>query len=285
MCIKTIAFALLILGDCAMSKGISLFWGEFIVKQDGIYTYAHYYEHPETKRRVIFVGMNHGGDKEYFETAAKILEEAEVVLYEGLPSDQEETVDELQKEAEEDLKNLYSENIDEAFYAAIRTYFRRAHKYLQLVGEGSAFNYARSSWESGDAEFFVRLKNDAKLQQFLTERQKDLIRLTPERKKEVVEFVRSAVKSIEEGRFTKKDFGDGFVFFWSDQTLVGLMLDALGKPRDEIVMERFDKIIQEKNPRVVGIKFGAAHISYQRKLLEQRGYVLRRSVELRNITF
>lgn len=268
-----------------MSKESGLFWGEFVVKQDGIYTYAHYYEHPETKRRVIFVGMNHGGDKEYFEAAAKILEEAEVVLYEGLPPDQEETADELQKEAEKDLKNLYSENIDEAFYAAMETYFRRAHKHLQLVGEGSAFNYTKSGWESGDAEFFVRLKNDAKLQQFLAERQKDLIRLTPERKKEVVEFVRSAVKSIEEGRFIKKDFGDGFIFFWSDQTLVDLMLDALGKPRDEIVIERFDKVIEEKNLRIIGIKFGAAHISYQRKLLEQRGYVLQHSVELRNIAF
>ncbi len=63
------------------------------------------------------------------------------------------------------------------------------------------------------------------------------------------------------------------------------MLDAIGKPRDEILMERFDKIIQEKNPRIVGIKFGAAHISYQRKLLEQRGYVWQSSVELRNIAF
>lgn len=268
-----------------MCKASSLFWGEFVVKHDGIYTYAHYYEHPETKRRVIFVGMNHGGDKGYFEAAAKILEEAEVVLYEGLPPDQEETTEEIEKEMNEDFKKLYAENIDEAFYAAMRTYFIRAHKYLRLVGEGSAFDYSKSGWESGDAEFFVRLENDEKLQQFLVERQKDLTRLPHERKKEVVEFVRKAVKNIEEGRFTKKDFGDGFVFFWSDQNLVGLVLDAFGKPRDEIVMERFNKITQENNPRIVGIKFGAAHIFYQRQLLEQRGYVLERSVELKNIAF
>ncbi len=87
----------LLFGACSMGKQDSLFWGEFVVKQDGIYTYAHYYEHPETKRRVVFVGMNHGGDKEYFEAVAKILEEAEAVLYEGLPLDQEETTDEIQK--------------------------------------------------------------------------------------------------------------------------------------------------------------------------------------------
>ncbi len=89
----------------------------------------------------------------------------------------------------------------------------RFKKYLKLVGEGSAFDYSKPGWESGDAEFFARLKNDEKLQQFLAERQKDLIRLTSDRKKEVVEFVKRAVKSIEEERFTKKDFGDGFIFF------------------------------------------------------------------------
>lgn len=276
---------LLFLGGCTMSNAHNLFEGEFVVKPDGIYTYAHYYEHPESKRSIIIVGMNHGGDREYFEQAAKILGGAEVVLYEGVPPSQKETSEEIEKEAQEDLQKLASEDVDGAFYAAIRSYFRKAHKYLQLVGEGSAFDYSKTGWESGDAEFFVRLKNDEKLQQFMTERQKDLARLTPDRKKEIVEFVRKALKNIEDGQFTKKDFGDGFIFFWSDQKLISIFLDALGKPRDELVLERFDRIIEEKNPHVVGIKFGAAHVAYQRKLLEQRGYILRRSIELRNIAF
>ncbi|MBI2122400.1 MAG: hypothetical protein HYT98_04780 [Candidatus Sungbacteria bacterium] len=268
-----------------MNQEHSLFWGEFVVAPDGIYTYAHYYEHPATKRRVIFVGMNHGGDKEYFESAAKILEDAEVVLYEDLPRDQNEDESEARRSAEEDLHKLSSENIDEAFYPAIRTYFRKVREYLRLVSEGSMFDYSKSGWESGDAEFFVRLKSDETLHRFLGEQQKNLIHIAPERKREVVKYVKRALKGIESGRFTKKDLGDGFVFFWSDENLVSIILDALGKPRDEIVLGRFDKIVRERNPRVVGIKFGAAHITYQRKLLEQRGYVLQRSVKLKNLSF
>ena|SRR3989338_5282181 len=280
-----IILILLFLGGCTVSKTHNLFEGEFVVKHGGIYTYAHYYEHPESKQKVIVVGMNHGGDKEYFEKIAKILEGAEVVLYEGVPPGQEETAEEIEKETREDLQKLSSEDVDEAFYTAMKSYFQKASKYLHLVGESSAFDYSKTGWESGDAEFFVKLKNDEKLQKFMAERQNDLAKLTPERKKAVVEFVRKALKNIEDGRFTKKDFGDGFIFFWSDQVLVNIFLDALGKPRDEMVMERFDRIISEKNPRTVGIEFGAAHTAYQRKLLEQRGYILKRSVELRNITF
>ncbi|MBI2635494.1 MAG: hypothetical protein HYW79_03045 [Parcubacteria group bacterium] len=268
-----------------MGKTQDLFEGEFVIKSDGIYTYAHYYGRPESKRSVVIVGMNHGGDKEYFEQIVKLLADVEIVLYEGLPPEQEETAEEIEKEEQEDLLNLASEDVDEAFYAAIRSYFRKAHKFLRLVGEGSAFDYSKTGWESGDAEFFVRLKNDEKLQKFMAERRNDLAQLTPERKREVVEFVRKALKSIESGQFTKKDFGDGFVFFWSDQKLASIFLDALGKPRDEIVMEHFDRIISEKNPHTIGIKFGAAHIAYQRKLLEQHGYILKRSVELKNIAF
>lgn len=285
MLIWVAVLSLLLAGGCAVSEVHSLFEGEFVVKLDGIYTYAHYYEHPESKRNVVMVGMNHGGDKEYFEQIAKILKSAEAVLYEGVPPSQKETAKKIKKETQEDLQKLTSENVDEVFYAAIGSYFQKAHKYLQLVGEGSAFDYSKAGWESGDAEFFVRLKNDEKLQQFLAERQKDLARLSPERKKEVVEFVKKALRSIEERRFTKKDFGGGFIFFWSDQKLVNLFLEALGRTRDEMAMERFDKIVEEKKPRIIGIKFGAAHITYQRKLLERRGYILQRSIELRNIAF
>ena len=95
-----IVSAYLFFGGCSVNQEYRLFWGEFVVAPDGIYTYAHYYEHPETKRRVIFMGMNHGGDKEYFESVVNILEEAEVVLYEDLPRDQDENAGEIKKNAE-----------------------------------------------------------------------------------------------------------------------------------------------------------------------------------------
>ncbi len=284
MCAKLVVVALIFLGGCAMNRGISLFGEEFIVRPDGIYTYAHYYEHPETGRRVIIVGTNHAGDREYFEAIARILEKAEVVLYEGPSSTEDEESAEYYKKAGEDvLKKLYSQDPDEAFLAAMTAFFWEGHKHLRLMGEGSAFNHSKPGWESGDAEFFTRLKNDKEWERQF--QQKLQTALTPERKREIVEFVRKAVKEMEEGRFTRKDYGDGFVFFWSDKNLVRTILDIYAKSRDEMVMERLDAIVSEKDPDIIGIKFGAGHISYQRKLLEERGYVLQYSTELRNISF
>lgn len=267
-----------------MEKDCRLFDGEVAVKTDGIYTYVHYYEHPETKRKVVMVGMNHVGDEGYFEKVAGILDGCEVVLYEGTPPEQEtleETIDEL----EEDLAKMQKPDINEAFYAALRAYSERITEYSKLALEKNSFDYKKDGWESGDAEFFLRLKNDENLQMFSAKRLKNLCRLTLERKKAVIEYVNQSLKCMEDDQFTKKDFGDGLIFFYSDPELVELIIDELGKPRDELVFECFDKIIQRRNPRSIGIKFGAGHMPNQCRLLERRGYVLRYSIGLRNIAF
>lgn len=261
-----------------------LFWGEFTIKPDGIYTYAHYYEHAEIKRKVVMVGMNHGGDREYFEKVAEILQDCEIIIYESSTT-QRQTAEELRKDAEEDLKAMLSDDLNEAFFPAIRTYFRRASEYLRLATESESFDYRKPGWESGDEEFFLRLQDDENYQQFLYERTNKFLENLGSRKKAVIEFAKNTLKRIESGEFSKKDFAESFVFLWSDEPTTKIILELLSHPRDEITFEKFDKIVREKNPRSVGIKFGAAHVNYQRQLLEQRGYVWQRSVELCNMKF
>lgn len=257
-----------------------LFGGEFVVKPDGIYTFAHYYEHPETGREVVIIGMNHGGDKKYFEQVATILEEADLVLYEatrGQPKNP--AVVEMQRA--EDLVKMFSDDLDEAFLAAMRMYFESAAEYLQFTLEDDSFNYAQPGWEPGDIEFFLRITEE----EFNAAFQEGLKRPTLERKRAVVEYVKDTLVRMQNKQFAKKDFGDGFVFFYSDPAIVGIFDEVLGKPRDEAVFDRFDQLVAERDPQVVGIKFGAAHIVNQRRLLEQRGYVHQYTIELRNLAF
>lgn len=276
----------------ADSKTHELLWGEFVIKPDGIYTYVHYYRHPQTGRKIVMAGMNHGGDKEYFEKIAGILDDCEIVLYEASPptskteAEKEEEKREKQKENEAYFKMLDGDNIEAAFYATTRAYFVKAVEYLAMPEEGDFFNRAKPGWESGDAEFFERFKNDKELEKkFEVDFQEKLARCSLEWKKKAIDFTRAAIAKIEKKEFTKRDFGGGFIFFWSHPVNTEITLGMLGLPRDEMVFEKFDKVVKEKNPRTVGIKFGAGHINNQRKLLEQRGYLYLYSIELRNLAF
>lgn len=225
--------------------------------------------------------MNHVGDKKYYENVKKILEPCEVVLYEYCihPSSQEAISDEdFQKETEEDFRKMNSEVIDEAFFPAIRTYFIVIQQYFKdLVSESGQFDVAGSGWEAGDEEKFD-FSPEEKMKEGLN-------RLSVFRKKNVVEYVKNALKRVENNQFSKKEWGDGFIFLWSDEVLMDILPGAIGRPRDEMVFRKFDQIIREKNPQSIGVKFGAAHMRYQRKLLEQRGYRHKYSIELCNIAF
>ena len=264
-----------------MGEIVSQDGGEFVIKPDGIYTYAHYYEHPEFGRKVIMVGMNHVGDKKYYEEVKKILEPPEIILFEGCmhPSPEKEIPDEdFQKEAEEDFRKMNSEVVDEAFFPAIRTYFMVTQQYFKdLVSESSQFDVTESRWEAGDEEKFD-FSSEEKMKEGLN-------RLSVFRKKAVVEYVKNVLKRVENNQFSKKEWGDGFIFLWSDEALMDILQGAIGRPRDEMVFRKFDKIVLEKNPQSIGIKFGAAHIQYQRKLLERRGYQHKYSMELCNTAF
>lgn len=74
-------------------------------------------------------------------------------------------------------------------------------------------------------------------------------------------------------------------FLWSDPEMVDIFVNSFGKPRDDKLMALSDRIIAETDPKQVGIVYGAAHVAYLRGLCEQKGYILRSSLELRNLSF
>lgn len=188
----------------------TLFNGELVIKSDGIYTYAHFYGHPLSKMELVLVGINHGGDTEYYRQILDVLNHVQLVFYEGSPPIQTEST--IDDERQQDLQNLFSENLDEAFYSSLRLYFREASDFLELSTERDSFDYSKHGWISGDKEFISSL-SEADQQKFM-EDLKNRLGLVPfNRKESVVEYVKRNVDLIKSGEFTKKDFGDGFVFF------------------------------------------------------------------------
>ncbi len=266
-----------------IKKAVRLFDNEITVSPSGLYTFVHYYQHLHKGRKVIIVGMNHAGDEEYFEKVKKILSECDLVLFENIRIDGKSSQDRDTEEAEM-RKVLFRGNIEEAFFCAMQLYFVNAEKVLSLSGEGEAFEaeYNQPHWFSGDTMNSTETQEREYMKLLIGKFQT----IPQDRKQEIVGYVKNALEKMKQNNFTKRDVGEGLVFFWQDPQLVEITLEVLGKPRDLHCFQEFDRLVQERNPQVVGIKFGAGHTSHLRSLLEERYYFpCRSSTKLRNISF
>lgn len=265
-----------------IEKTTRLFNGEVIVDNTGLYTFAHCYRHPQTGRWVHMTGMNHVGEVEYFEQVKRILAACNLVLSEDITKERSER-EERYIEAAQMRETLFDGNLDEAFFVAMQIFFIDIGKALKLPMEDEVFEieYGQPHWFSGD----TLLLSEEQEAEYMESLQGKLATISPVRKQEVVEYVKAVLEIIERKEFTKSLVGEGMVFFYTDQLLVEALLEALGKPRDLHCFEEFDRLVADRNPEVIGIKFGAAHMSYQRALLEQRGYVHQWSIKMCNISF
>ncbi|OGC38053.1 hypothetical protein A2V54_00300 [candidate division WWE3 bacterium RBG_19FT_COMBO_53_11] len=258
------------------TKSHRLFGGEVVVKPSGIYTFAHFYRNSRQLRSVILVGTNHVGDAEYYQRINDILAGCDLVLFEDSGGAQ------APGEFEEFARSmLYGSDLESAFQVAMQIYFLVAQRVLALPTEGGSFDYQQPGWISGEREFLTEEQQTALMEEF----EARMRRIPVGRVKQVVEFARRSVEKMDQGGYTGQDLGDGFVFFWSDAQLVGAVSDTIGKPRDRNCLEFFDEVVREREPKMVGIKFGAGHTAFQRQLLEERGYVREVSTELCNIRY
>lgn len=268
-----------------MDKTIVCLNGELIIRPDGAYTFAHFYEHPITKHSVVLVGMIHFGDEVFYQMVANLINSADVVLYEASIHQEKENdngASEKVNDEQEELKKVYSDSIDEAFFPALCFFFKKAEQYLGLFHESNCFDAKRSNWVTGDGKFGELSKES--WQQLVDTMTRGLARLSVEEKIAIVEFFRGGLAKIRDGVFQKHDILKGLALLETHPILQQIMDDATIGRRDDITFETFDKIVEEKKPSFIAIKFGVAHMPYQRQLLEQRGYIQKRSVELRAIS-
>ena len=261
-----------------------LLHGELVLKTDGIYTHVYSYTHRETGKEVVLIGTIHNAEKVYFEHLQKILDSCEYVIFET--RDQASELELTRREAES-RKNLFGSSIDSAFWYALLHYPSRISLgSLGLIHESVAFDYAKLTWVVGDALWYAEQEH-TKWQLFYEKYAVFMAVVPLEIKQEVVTAVRTFVRKVDLGTATKPDVINLLIvppFGTHDRDLTPLALDLLGRERDEATLRSLDQILRSKNPERVCIKFGAGHMLHQRKLLEQRDYLLKHIWEYRAIT-
>lgn len=263
-------------------KGLTkLFSGECAISRSGIYTFVHCYRHPINEREVIMVGMNHVGDEKYFAKIKQILSACDLVIFEDVRNESGSNY-----EAEESMlrKIVFGSSAEESFMFSMQLYFMVAEKlFSQAEKEAEAFDaeYGQAHWFSGD----TLLLSENQEQEYVENLECALTVVATDRKRAVVEYIKEAVARIDQGDLHKQDIAEGFIFFYSDTVMARIFLQKFAKPRDLYCFKEFDRLVRERNPGKIGIKFGAGHIANQRSLLEERGYVLQKSRKLCNISF
>lgn len=259
--------------------------GEHIVSQSGLYTFIHTYEHLSDKRRVILCGMSHIGEKKYYTKVKNALLECDMVLYEPIFAD---TV----KHNIESLKSdeNWAENLNEFLVLTISAYYLKSERVLKRKGlalEGYEFSklYGLENWIHAD--LLPKLGESEDLTYSIVDAlYRRIRRLSVKTRSELLEFFCSSILKMESGKFGVRDFArdlveiDGREDFF--KTLIGATFQ---KNRDRKCFEIFDYVVKEHSPSTIGIKFGMAHLPYQRTLLERRGYRLVSSKKICYIHF
>jgi len=261
-----------------------LFWGEFIVRDDGIYTKVHKYHNKGDGRIVFLVGTNHAGDGEYYKSIDDVLAKCDIVLYEKFGGDDEEkgegSLKKKDRERRWEYKRAFSSHLNTAFLNSLSLYFNRVDETMGLVSEWKFFEVGEkccSNWYCADPTWDEVAGMEEEPEPMRT--------IPDETKKELAEYFQGKIRGIDEGRFSKKEFGESFVMLYKDPVVTENFLGALGRYRDIAVLKKFDSYVKDTDARIVGIKFGAAHMEHQQRLLKERGYEEVASWELCNIKF
>lgn len=266
----------------AVRKSVSLFDGEVVISKSGVYAFVHHYRHPANGREVVVVGMNHVGDEQYFIKVKKVLSRCDLVLFEDIRK--ESDADHNDEDEESKMREVvFGDNVDEAFMVSLQLYFAVASKsFSQAEREEEVFDaeYRQSHWFSGD----MMLLTETQEKEYMENLGRALGVIAADRKRDVVEYVKKVINRMDQGDLNKFAIAEGFIFFYSDPMMTRIILQELAQPRDLYCFSEFDRLVQERNPRKVGIKFGAGHIANQRSLLEERGYTLQKSQKLCNIS-
>ena len=260
-------------------RAVCLLEGEQIVSRSGVYSFIHTYEHPASGRKVFLCGMSHVGQKDYYRVIRDCLAGCDFVLYEPISLTGRYKRRPPMGEEIEDIEDI---DINEAIVFAILAYYIRLEEVFGFCGspeltlEGKVFKefYKRENWIHADILPDVDSEDSFEYSPSEALR-KHISRLPKARRLEIFYFFASRVMRMEERTFTKRDFAWDLTALDSQKDLFKILVGStLQKKRDRKCFEVFDSVVEQHNPGIVGIKFGVAHMPYQRRLLETRGYKL-----------
>lgn len=266
--------------EVVISGGIQNDEKEFIVDPSGIYVFAHYYLHPDQNRRVVLTGTCHVADAIFYEQVRSILSPCDLVLSEHF------TLEQVERDRRITWINeqIFSDSIEDAFYSAIAYGPSGLAYMLGLCDENDALQneYRMPHWVNVDL-----LASDESsevreaLDESCKERWRDISILV---KEQTVAYFRDAIKRIACDDFRKSELEEAQRLTDFDEYEV-VSQEILVAPRDMHCFAVFDRLIEERRPEFIGIKFGAGHMKSHRSLLEARGYLYEKSIRLQGIAF
>lgn len=244
--------------------------GELSVSRTGVYTNAHLYRHPKSGTEVTLFGMLHTAEPRYYEQVKASLDSADAVLYESVEENPR-----TEKNNDSGMDVEISDKSDFLFIA-LYSYFSaldtRPIKFL--TGEGRQFSplYTQDNWFCADFinEDSQRARDyeESSLEAMM----RRMVRISEDKSFKFGFVLGDAVAKIRRKTFTKKDFAKTVQVIFDKETLGRVFGSPLTKARDLYCFEKFDEVVADQNPQTIGIKYGAAHMAFQRRLLRQRGY-------------
>jgi len=271
-----------------LEKSEGILENELLVTPEGAFTFVHEYRQPSTGRVIKLVGMTHNAEQEYLNKVSNILDECDLVIYEGPstpPPNKESTADEMNESDKEIGEKLFSNNLDESFRFALPALEIEIRKNLPLINERYHFDDTQPSWISGDAEWFAQHQDPAKQKEFEHTLLQEISQFPQESKLAIVMHIRNKVRDIRQRGLTPKDTQEFFELAAEQTASMRPTLDRIMKSRHEILERTLCQVIKERNPHTLGIKFGAYHIGYLRPQLEAQGYVLQNTIPLKAVSF
>ena len=213
-----------------------LFWGEFLIRNNGIFTYAHDYVHPRTDVKVTLIGMDHGGIPSFFESVSRHLSLCDRVLFESSLSDQETPNELLESHLKEPLDSslddpfekkmphLYSgfnngntvsdrvlssiQSIDlfSAYAFIIRTCFLYQNIFHKLSSEDDLLDHRQKGWEAVDL-----LLDKAYAEKLETYFNEALSKIPEESLKVTIDYVMERLRRIDSGDHQLKEIGETYI--------------------------------------------------------------------------
>src|SRR3989338_4621151 len=274
--------------ESKLEKEISFFNGEVLLKEEGIYSMVHHYQHPSKPAKVILIGELHIGTKGYYSSLKPYIDECEIILregvYKGMPKAKARKYESLVEIFEKDSLQGLMESYRAAFIVTQRmpnfSGYKRAIKFHK--------NRNSNKWIYSDAA-----RSKERMDKIEKATNKVLVEFhesfTEDKKKEGFIFYSNIVKRYEMGQLNLKDIANIFIYSYGRDVILNKMVDTeLATERDKYVVEDLkNKIWKDKRNALknAGIFYGSGHMMGIRKLMENDEFVHLSSREILAIRY
>ena len=274
--------------NLVVRSAIATLNGEQVVSRSGVYTFIHTYRHFRNGRRVVLCGMLHLGQKDYYSIIKDTLNSCSFILYEPICLDKRTagfTGQQLDLDSVLDINEFIALEILAYYARLVEVFNSKLNPGFSLEAREFDAFYKRDNWVHADLLPDIHCESETDMS-FSDALYKRIARLSKSKKLEVLNFFSSRLLEMDDGTFSVQDFASDIVAIDTNDVFFKLLMSStMQKKRDRRCFEVFDSVIAQRDPDSIGIKFGVAHIPYQRALLERRGYRLVKSDKICCIHF